>query len=367
MPTTLAHIINQFDLPDTDIERVERFGSGHIHDTYRVYSKADLQPSYVLQRINHHVFQDVDKLMENMHRVTEHIRQKTLEERQEEGKSSFAHYVTLQPTYSGRLYHQDATGNYWRLMNYIHHAQSFDVVQSTEQARAGGWSFGKFHVMLQDLDPSLMHEVIPNFHHVGSRLSLLKHAVHMDSCQRVVHVQRELEAMLSKEDRMQEILRMGEAGLIPKRVIHNDTKFNNVLLGEDFKPVCVIDLDTVMPGYLAYDFGDAIRTVINTGEEDEADLGRVRLNLDLFEAYAQGYLQAVKGLINETERNSLLEGVLLMPYMQSVRFLTDYLEGDHYFKTRHPEYNFQRTRTQWHLYQLLEEEQETLRNILLNA
>lgn len=362
---TLPNIASQFDLSETAIQRMERFGSGHIHDTYRVYLSDHAQPSYVLQKINHHVFPDIDKLMQNMRRVTEHIQHKLVQESRA-GKPSFSQFLTFQPTRRGELYYQDATGNFWRLMNYIEHGCSVDVVQSAEQAHAGGWSFGRFHVLLQDLDPALIHEVIPNFHHIGSRLQLLHQAVKSDPVGRRAHVQQELDEMLSRQKRMQQILRMGEAGLIPKRVIHNDTKFNNVLLSEDYKPLCVIDLDTVMPGYLAYDFGDAIRSVINTGEEDEADPNRIRLDLDLFQAYAKGYMHAMKGLIDEAERQSLMEGVLLMPYMQAIRFLTDYLEGDQYFKTVHPEHNLQRARAQWHLYKLLEASQEKMSAILMD-
>ena len=361
----LIPIFRQFNVPAGQISATYAFGSGHINDTYKVEMVHSEASAYVLQRINHAVFKDVDALMNNMTLVTKHLRLRSEQERSA-GSASFKVDLALIPTADGRAYFQDDDGQYWRVMEYVAGAKSYDVVNTAEQARAGAWAFGKFHHLLRDLNPHDIQEVIPHFHHIATRLEKLESAVSVNSLHRAKHVEAELEYIRARQDRLQRILRMGAEGKIPTRITHNDTKFNNVLLNADDEALCVIDLDTVMPGYLAYDFGDAIRTVINCGREDEADLERIKLNIPLFEAYTEGYFAAAGEMITAHEAASLVDGVLLLPYMQAVRYLTDYLDGDHYFKTQHSSHNLQRTKAQLKLVKELEAVENQLVDIIYN-
>jgi Ser/Thr protein kinase RdoA (MazF antagonist) len=217
---------------------------------------------------------------------------------------------------------------------------------------------------LADLDISLIKDTIPDFHNIEFRLDNLLKSIEADKKDRVKRVKAETDFILQRSDAMDEILKLGRNGTLPLRIVHNDTKFNNVLLDADDHAQCVIDLDTVMPGYAAYDFGDSIRTIINTAAEDEINLDAIGLNVPLFEAYAQGYLLESVNFLTETEIHSLIKGVLLLPYIQAVRFLTDYLDGDVYFKIQSPEHNLQRTKAQLALVKKLEENENQLDQII---
>lgn len=340
---------------------VKAFGSGHINDTYRVWGDGEPQISYLMQRINHNVFPEVGKLMENMHLVTEHLKQKIVESGDGDPELNV---LTIVETKDGKLYHHDEAGNYWRMFMLLENTRSYDIVTTQQQAREGGRAFGLFQLMLADLDAQRIYEVIPGFHHIGKRIDALKQAVEQDTVGRRADCAEVISFALERAERMHTILRMGERGELPLRITHNDTKFNNVLLDEHDKAQCVIDLDTVMPGYAAYDFGDAIRTVINNAAEDEADLSKIKLNIPLFEAYTEGYFSHASKFLTAAEVFSLIEGVLLLPYIIGVRFLTDHLEGDHYFKTHHEGHNLQRAKTQFHLVAQLEAHEEILRDIV---
>lgn len=356
----LAELANRFEI-DGEVARVVPFGSGHINDTYRVDTHKDGGNAYLLQRVNHHVFKDVAALMQNMELVTRHLKEKyrALGEIDPENR-----VLTLIPDHTGKPYLQDETGNFWRVFILLTNTRSYDIVESPQQAREGGRAFGQFQRLLADLDAGLIHEVLPNFHHIGKRLDRLDQAVAEDAIGRVRDVADELAFIAARRDQMQAIQHMAKAGRLPLRITHNDTKFNNVLLDERDQFQCVIDLDTVMPGYVACDFGDAIRSIVNRAAEDEADLERIKLNIPLFEAYADGYFEQACYFLTEDETGSLLEGVYLLPYMQTVRFLTDYLEGDHYYKIHHPHHNLQRTRAQLRLVEELEKHRAELHNAL---
>jgi len=242
--------------------------------------------------------------------------------------------------------------------------QSYDIVETEQQAREGGKAFGQFQLKLADLDAQKIVEVLPNFHNLNFRLSNFNQAIEKDVQGRVSELQEYIAFVRNREERMCTILKLSAAGKLPLRITHNDTKFNNVLLNSHNEVQCVIDLDTVMPGYVAYDFGDAIRTIINPAAEDEQDESKVKLNIPLFKAYAEGYLKQTKAFLTETEFSSLLEGVFLLPFMQGVRFLTDYLEGDHYYKVSYKDHNLVRTRIQFRLVQELEKHEKELQQIL---
>jgi len=337
------------------------FGSGHINDTFKIVTDSDKKEQYLLQRINHHVFRNVDGLMDNIEKVCLHLKQKLAHLGQEEVAKRT---MTLIPTWDGQHYYKDEQGDYWRVFILIPDTRSYDILETTDQAFSGGMAFGQFQKQLSDLDPTTIVEVLPNFHNIEFRMNNLREAIANDGVGRVAEVQDLLDYIFEREDKMRTILELGRANKLPLRITHNDTKFNNVLLDSNDQVQCVIDLDTVMPGYVAYDFGDAIRTIINSAAEDEADLSKIVLNVPLFEAFTAGYLSEAKEFLNETEVESLIHGVHLLPYMQAVRFLTDYIDGDTYYKIAYPEHNLVRTKAQLKLVQELEANHKVLTDIL---
>lgn len=346
------------------IESIDRFGSGHINDTFRVKTNGGAGKSYLLQKVNHQIFSDVQGLMNNMHVVLDHLKAKLAHLGQAEVEKCT---LTLIPTKDGALFYLDESGDYWRMFLLLEGTKSYDIVETPKQAFSGGQAFGEFQNQLSDLDPNKLVEILPNFHNVDFRMDNLRKAISSNKAQRVAEVQDILDAIFAREDRMRTVLKMAEAGKLPLRITHNDTKFNNVLLDENDKVQCVIDLDTVMPGYVAYDFGDAIRTIINAAAEDESDLDKIVLNIPLFEAYTVGYLDKAKGFLTAEEIESLMHGVFLLPYMQAVRFLTDYIDGDSYYKIQYPTHNLVRTKSQLKLVEELELHEEELNKIFNNS
>ncbi len=351
-------ILSNFWIEDT-CRTVVPLGSGLINDTYSVkYSPSD-SPLYLLQKINSRIFKDVPALMQNIVNVTSHIWQKLGAHEEARGK-----VLQVVMTKNGASYYQDITGDYWRIFHYIPNTMSFDKVETEQQAFEGGLAFGQFQFLLSDLEVSEIVDSIPNFHNISVRLEQLYAAFTKDPVQRAKEISTELLFISEREERMKKILLLGNAGRIPKRVIHSDTKFNNILFSKDGRVQCVVDLDTVMAGYSAYDFGDAIRTIINSAGEDERDLEKIRLNSPLFRAYTRGYLSQAIHFLEEEELKSLMDGVLLLPYMQAVRFLTDYLDGDCYYKVRSEKHNLERTLAQIQLVKKLEESYDYLAGII---
>ena len=360
IPDYLNEIISNFCVED--VKNIERYGSGHINETFYVSTLNDDDPDYLLQRINHHIFKDIPSLMENIRLVTDHLRKKLGNIPDSQIDKEVLMLVT---TKDQQFYYCDEAGNYWRMYHFVP-AHSYDILQTELQAYEGGRAFGKFQALLVDLDISLISETIPNFHNISIRLERFNQVVHHDVANRVMEVSAEISFIKERMEEMNGTLTQGYVGVLPLRIIHNDTKFNNVLLDDNDHFQCVIDLDTVMPGYVAYDFGDAIRTIINTAAEDEKDLAEIKLNIPLFEAYAKGYFEEAKSFLTEIESRSLLTGVFLITYEQIVRFLTDYLEGDSYYKIHFPKHNLQRARAQIKLLEELEYSRETLEQIMEN-
>jgi Ser/Thr protein kinase RdoA (MazF antagonist) len=356
--TAIGDIVSGFKVQGK-IVSAKPFGSGHINDTYRVYTATGNE--YLLQRINHFVFKDVAGLMDNMVNVTRHLKEKL---RDIPGSDPEKEVLTLVENNADGFYITDADGNYWRVFYFLKDTKSYDQVLTEKQAFEGGKAFGRFQSLLSDLDTDLIVDTIPNFHNIEHRLSNLDKAIAADTVNRVNKVLPEIDFIDQRREQMSKVLQLGREGILPKRIIHNDTKFNNVLLDKNDQAQCVIDLDTVMPGYVAYDFGDAVRTTINTAPEDEPDLDLINLNIPLFSAYVEGYLQQAKDFLTHAELHSLVNGALLLPYMQGVRFLTDYLDGDKYFKIHSPEHNLQRTSAQFQLVKKLEEAEDVLKGII---
>jgi Ser/Thr protein kinase RdoA (MazF antagonist) len=345
-----------------NITSVKPFGSGHINDTYRITTGTG--KDYLLQRINHLVFKDVAGLMDNLVNVTRHLTEKLKDIPNSDPEKEV---LTLVKTNDDGYYFKDTNGNYWRVFHFLNNTKSYDQVLTETQAFEGGKAFGRFQFLLADLDTDLIVDTIPNFHNIEYRLSNFDKAIAADAVNRLKNLSPEIEFINQRREQMCLILRLGQIGSLPKRITHNDTKFNNVLLDENDHAQCVIDLDTVMPGYIAYDFGDAVRTIINTAPEDEPNLDLINLNIPLFAAYVKGYLPQTINFLTDAEVNSLINGALLLPYMQGVRFLTDYLDGDKYFKIHAPEHNLQRARAQFQLVRKLEETKETLNGIILKT
>jgi hypothetical protein len=356
----LYDIINRFNIQGK-IGGVKGYGSGHINDTYLLKNNDTLLPDYLLQKINDHVFKDVDGLMRNIDQVLGHLKQKAQDT---PGMDAELNVLTLVKCKDGRLSLVDDAGGHWRVFHFMKDTLSYDQVTTENQALQGGLAFGSFMSALADLDPALLVQTIPDFLNIEKRLKDLNIAIHADTAGRLSAVNEEVAFLLERSSKMMNILQLGNTGILPLRITHNDTKFNNVLLGKDDRFQCVIDLDTVMPGYAAYDFGDAVRTIINQGSEDEKDLSKIQLNLPLFTAFTCGFLSETSSILMEREVQTLIDGVLLLPYMQSVRFLTDHLNGDVYYKINTEGHNLQRTRAQMQLVKLLEEHAEGLNNII---
>ena len=358
----ISEVVSNFNC-EVDINSLKTYGSGHINDTYFIKNVNSSGCDYLLQRINHHIFKDVPQLTSNMCKVIDHLKDKLLLSGSGNPEKEV---MTLVPAKNGRYFYLDSNGDYWRLSYFLKNTKSYDVVETEKQAYEGGKAFGKFQAMLADLPTGILYEVIPDFHHIGRRLEQLNDAIVKDAADRLESVAVELDIIKTYADSMSYFQQPEQIAGLPKRVIHNDTKFNNVLLNMKDEAQCVIDLDTVMDGYIAYDFGDAVRTIINTTVEDEADLSKIRLNIPLFNAYTKGYLKEAGQFISNTELNSLFKGVLLLPYMQSVRFLTDYLNGDQYFKIKFEGHNLQRTRAQLQLLKMLDQSSEILQHTILS-
>ncbi len=344
------NILNQFTAAGT-IASVKPLGSGHINDSYLVTTEPEAARDYVLQRINHKIFTNVGALSNNILTVTRHIANKLAQL-----APSYDHFQIIQliPTAAGKYFVQDEHGDYWRLYDYIRGSKSYDRVENPEAAFEGGKAFGTFQHLTSDIEASSLFEILPDFHHIGMRLAAFSAVVKHDPAGRVKDATDEINFITSRADEMHTILNLGNAGEIPLRVTHNDTKFNNILFDKSNKAISVVDLDTVMPGYILYDFGDAIRTGASTAPEDEPDLSKINIDLDLFEAYANGYLSIASRFLNFAETEHLAFSAKFMTYIIGLRFLTDHLNGDQYFKIKFAGHNLQRARAQFRLLESME-------------
>lgn len=353
-------VVGQFKIKGR-IAHIKPYGSGHIHDTFRLINDRPEFPDYILQRINHHVFTDIPALTSNIEKVTKHLREKlgTVP-----GADPDKEVLTLIPSQQEKGYYKDEAGNFWRMYFFLKDTRSYDMVATKRQAYESGKAFGKFQALLADLDAKSLHETIPNFHDVEDRLRLFQKAVQRNPKNRLKDVAPELGFVNQRADDMSLICRMGRRGEISLRITHNDTKFNNVLFNNKDQAQCVIDLDTVMPGYIAYDFGDAIRTIINKAAEDEKDLTKITLEMDLMESFTQGFLEETGSLLSDNELKSLSHAILLLPFVMGLRFLTDYIDGDHYYKIQFPDHNIQRARAQFKLVEKLEEQHSLITDLI---
>ena len=320
----------------------EPYGNGHINDTFLVV--ADRR--YILQRMNTTVFPNPHKLMENIIGVTEHIRKKVAASGADASRAS----LVVVPTRSGEKYFCDTKDCYWRMYEFTEGTITREIVENADDFTSCASAFGEFQQMLADYPANELHASIENFHNTPWRYDNLIKAVEADKCGRLCEVLPEVEFVKEREDYCKTLEKAHARGALPLRVTHNDTKLNNILFDEKTgEPVCVIDLDTVMPGYSVNDFGDSIRFGANTAVEDETDLSKVSLDLELFRAYAKGFLEGCGGALSNSEIMFLPVGAMMMTLECGMRFLTDYLEGDVYFRIHRPSHNLDRARNQFAL------------------
>jgi len=355
----LRSIVSQF-IDKKDNVEIMPLGKGHINDSYKVVANEN---EYVLQRINHHIFQNVPELQNNIFRVTRHIREKL----EEKGVAEIDRRVlSLVPALDGALYYKDSSGDYWRLMDYIKESKSYDEI-NPELAYRAGMAFGEFQKMLADLPGDPLFETIPNFHNIESRLETFRQSVRADKAGRLNEVADLVNEIEERAGAMCKPERMHREGRLPKRTNHCDTKVNNILFDHNDQVLCVVDLDTVMPGYVLSDFGDFIRTGANTGAEDDKELDNISVDLAIFEGYTKGYLENAASFLTDIEIEHLAFGAKLLTYMQMVRFFTDYIDGDTYYKIAYPDHNLVRTKAQFKLLKSLEENFDEMQRIVSEA
>lgn len=345
MDNPLKRVAMQFAV-EGEFVSAERYGAGHINDTFLLVTERGGQAHrYILQRINSRLFTDVEKLMHNIQLVTQFNRKRVLAR----GGDPAREGLTLIPTREGRAFFAEGE-EYWRMYLFIEGAVTYQVVQKPNDFYEAAVAFGNFANLLAEFDASLLYEILPDFHNTEVRYGNFERALQEDKCGRAASVKAEIDFVKSRKAYAGILVEKLRSGEIPLRVTHNDTKLNNVMIDEKTgKAIAVIDLDTVMPGSLCYDFGDSIRFGCNPVAEDERDLAKVVFQVPLFEQFARGYLSAVGNGITQAERDNLVMGSILMTYECGMRFLTDYLQGDTYFHTVREGQNLDRARTQFKL------------------
>ena len=333
----------------------EEINSGHINSTYRAtYQQTDgTQQRYIIQAINRNVFKDPYAVMNNVEKVTRHINSRVLRLKKDLGGQT----LNLFPAREGGSWIEDENGTVWRCYNNIEGCVTYDVVENTRQAYQAARAFGSFQDLVSDLPADKIIETIPNFHHTRQRYAKLMEVAAADPVGRLDSVRTEFDFIRERENLVGILLDLQASGAIPLRVTHNDTKINNVMLDDATGgTVAVIDLDTIMPGLPLYDFGEMVRTSASSTLEDDPEPANMHVRLPLFRALVQGYLRsAVGGVLNATERAHLGFSGKLMTYENGIRFLTDYLQGDIYYKIRHPRHNLDRCRTQFALVRSIEQ------------
>jgi hypothetical protein len=348
----VSAIACQFQI-DGEFAGATPHGSGHINDSYCVtFHQTGMPMRYVLQRINHSIFKNPPALMENIQRVTSHLAAKISGE-PDRSRSA----LTLILARDEQAWYLDASGNYWRTYRFIENARTYDAVESAKQAFQAAKAFGRFQKLLVDLPAPRLHVTIKDFHHTPKRFMALEQAIVSDVASRAILAKREIEFVFAHQSIASVLI---DANL-PERITHNDTKFNNVMLDDvTGEAICVIDLDTVMPGLALHDFGDMVRTGTSPAKEDEQNLSKVTIQFSMFEALVRGYLASAGDFLTKAERQHLVVSGKLMTFEQGVRFLTDYLQGDPYYKVSRDEHNLDRCRTQFKLLESIEQREERM-------
>jgi len=337
----MKNIFHQF-LPKVQVGEITALTSGHINDTFLV--KTD-QGSYILQKLNHLVFPNIPELMNNKVKVAQYLA------KQKGFKQALLHFY---PTQSGRNYHQDEAGFYWNLMNFIADSKVLDKTENSEQAAEAGEAFGAFIKALDGFDAAELYEIIPDFHKMSFRYQQFDEALKKASEERKQEASNWIIQVLASREKMQKLQKKHEQGELPLRVTHNDTKLSNILFDMEDKALAVIDWDTLMPGIVHYDFGDSIRTICSTATEDETDLDKVQFNMEFYQAYYQSFIKELQGILNPKEIELLPLAAPTITFIMGLRFLTDYLNGDVYYKIKYPHHNLDRAANQLTLVKRME-------------
>ncbi len=362
MKQNLISIIEHFCFQGEFID-ASPYGSGHINDTYvATFRKSEgSKLRYIIQRINTSVFKSPENLMENIEGITAHLRKKIIDA----GGNPDRETLNIIPTITDESFYRDNEGNCWRGYIFIEDAHTYDVVDNAEYMYAAGKAFGRFQELLSDYPAEKLHETIPDFHHTVKRYEAFVNALESDVMNRAGSAKEEIEFTLKRSEDTRLLVDMLESGKLPLRVTHNDTKINNVMIDDSSGDgICVIDLDTVMPGSALYDFGDSIRSGANPAAEDERDLSKVWTELTLFEKFTKGFLDSARGFLTSAELEHLPFAAKLMTFECGIRFLTDYLNGDVYFKIHREGHNLDRARTQFKMIADMENKFEKMHRIV---
>jgi len=349
MNKDLLEIAKQFKIEE-EISSVESFGEGFINDTFFV-STTTTGKAYLLQRKNKNIFKNIPGMMENIEKVSHHLKGKI----REKGGDPSREAMTIIKANDGKLFFMDSSGEFWTMCLFIDDHISYTEADSPELALAGGKGIGKFQAMLADYKGSLV-DTLPGFHNIKFRFQQWDEVLKRDPLGRKSELAIEISWIESRRSEMEEFWKLIESGYIPKRITHNDTKISNILFDKAKNVLCVIDLDTVLENPILYDFGDAIRSYTNTGLEDDKNLENVSMNVEIFQAFAKGYISEVKSFIEESELKYLAFSALYITYEQVLRFLMDYIDGDNYYKTKYPTHNLVRTRAQYKLLESIEDQ-----------
>jgi hypothetical protein len=356
-------IAKNFQIP-ADFRSAESYGTGHINDTYAAtYNHGGRPLRYIHQRINRNIFKNASALMENIERVTEHLRSKLAGQPDASRRT-----LTLVPALDSRMFHIDRNGDYWRTYVFIEDARTYDTVETTRQAFEAGKAFGQFQGLLADLPAPRLHDTIPDFHNTPKRFAALEQAIEADAANRAALARAEIDFALRRRPMTGLLIDLQRQGALPERTTHNDTKFNNVMLDcATQEGICVIDLDTVMPGLALYDFGDMVRTTTSPAKEDEPDLSKTYMQLSMYEALVRGYLGTAGNVLNRAEKQNLAFSGKLITFEIGIRFLADYLAGDVYFKVHRERHNLDRCRTQFKLVESIEQQEEKMNRLVERA
>lgn len=348
---------------DGKVTQADGYGNGHINDTFlvKMVKEDGAEKKAILQRMNHEIFKQPVELMENVMNVTSYLRERIVEA----GGDPDRETLNVYPAKDGKPYYRDSEGNYWRAYYFIEDATSYDAVEKPEDFYESAVAFGHFQKMLAEYPAATLHETIVGFHDTKARFERFKQVVAEDKCGRAKEVEKEIQFVLSEQETAEVLGRMQAEGKLPLRVTHNDTKLNNIMIdNKTGKAICVIDLDTVMPGLAVNDFGDSIRFGASTGAEDEPDLSKISCDMELFELYTKGFIEGCEGRLTEQEMRMLPMGAKVMTFECGMRFLTDYPEGDVYFKIHRDKQNLDRCRTQFKLVEDMEAKWDTMNKIV---
>ncbi len=346
----IFHFLNAFGRTE-EIAEWKPFGHGHINDTFLLRTNGNVAPDFILQRKNHLVFKDVPGMLNNIVSVTDHIRKKLVAGGETEPDRKVMNYLAAT---DGNHHVQDEDGNFWTLFLYIRDSHGIEEVTDSDQAYSAGKAFGQFQLQISDMDGTALVETIPGFHNGKLRFQQFLDAISNDKAGRCSAMTQETDQLLQRADEMLQLQNWLDEGKLPLRITHNDTKINNILYDKAGHILCIIDLDTVMPGTILFDFGDAIRTLGNSAAEDEADTRKIYFQTDYFVAFTSGYLSESNKFLTRLEKESLVYSCRYMVWEQTIRFLTDYLNGDTYYKISYPEHNRVRTLSQLGYLKVLE-------------